>query len=227
MKNIKWLLIAVLLLKIATYTLRVIFNPNTKEVEQFINKEVYRKHNDHSMDFWDIRGAFEYHAYISSDTMRHYLWKQNDDKWSGYDRTRFQDNARYFRTLDIDFPKTADLYLKSYPVSLQNAVAEESAKHEILLMLDKLEKGPRIYNRHNLIGLLSYAEFVSDSMRVSLVPFVFPSQILYNPFCQCGSQVLLTKNNPFYYTGSLTNCKCTFQNPISKEIQVYDLQRIE
>ncbi|MGB4849744.1 MAG: hypothetical protein WBP41_17595 [Saprospiraceae bacterium] len=226
MKILKWVLLSVCVLKVVSFTLCLIFNPNTKEIRQFFEKELSRKYNEHSFDIGLIGGASDQYDIISRDSTNKYLRNQDEDKWPELTRTRLQDYSRYLNSIDPSWKKSPDIDLKCYPIILRNTVAEEAAKREVLAHFKNLPHQIDDFNQTHLIGLLTGINAYSDSMQVMLVPFGFESQLQFD-YCKCDSQNISEKNNPFYYIGSLFNWKCTFQHPITKEIQVYDLKTVE
>lgn len=201
-------------------------NPDAKEIDQFSKSELSRKYNDHSIDIGYISGSSEMVKDIARDSTKKYLGKQDAEDLPAFNRTRFQDYAKYLRTFNSTLQNENGININNYPKFLRNTVAEENAKREIISQLNDMRLGNDDFYRTQVVGLLTGINIYPDSMQVRLVPFGFATELQFD-YCVCGSKTVSGKKNPFFYTGSLTNWECTFQHPKTKEIQVYDLETVE
>lgn len=226
MKILKRLLITVCVLKLVSLTLLLTFYPHTKEINHFLKNELSRKYNEHSSEAGLIAVLSSEYKEISLDSIKCMLANRSESHWPKLNRTWFQDYARYLNTIDTSWEKSSDIDLKCYPKSLQNTVAEENAKREVLAHFKNFNHDRDDFNHIELMGLITGINVYSDSMQIMLVPFEFEKQLQFD-YCKCDSETISEKNNPFYYTGSLFNWACTFHHPITKEIQVYDLKTVE
>ena len=226
MKTLLWILLSVCILKVISFTSCLICNQNSKEIKEFFKRELSRKHNEHWIKKGYIGAGSEEYKVISRDSTTHYLRNYQDDKWPEFERTRFQDYARYLQTLDTFWQEELNIHLRNYPRMLRTTVAEERAKREIYLHFKNLRSPIPKFARMKLNGLVSAIDISSENMHVTLVPFAYESHISFDS-CQCGSQIFLSKDNPFYYTGTLLNWQCMYQHPKSDEVQVYDLRQVE
>lgn len=226
MNLLKWILLAVCVLKVVSFTLCLILNPDAKEIDQFFKSELFRKYNAHSMDKGYISVSSEMIKAIARDSIEKYLRKRDAEEWPTIKRMKFQDYAKYLRSFHTITQNENNIDLNKYPKLLRNTVAEENAKREIYSQLNNLDPGGYDFKRTNLIGLLTGINIYPDSMQVRLVPFEFATELQFDS-CVCRSKNVSIKNNPFIYAGSLSNWKCTFQHPKTMEIQVYDLKTVE
>lgn len=178
------------------------------------------------MDIGDISGSSEMIQAIARDSTKKYLGYRDNDPWPAFKRTRFQDYANYLRPLDPIWQDKAEIELIRYPKILHNTIAEENARRQIFKHLKNIQLETTLLRNSTLKGMITGIDYSNDSLRINLIPFFFSSQLPFDS-CHCGQFTLPSKQNPFYYSGSLKNWICTYKHPKDKEIQTYNLKPIE
>lgn len=227
MNLLKWVLIAVCVLKAVSFTICTILNSDSKELDQFFKAELIRKYTEHSsVALGNISRAAGEIKRIARDSTRNILRNRDADIELNSNRNIFQNYVKYIRQFDTIWHGDTLIDLNNFPELLRNTVSEENAKREIFTHFKNIQPEVSLYGLVNFRGMITGIDYYKDSLQLNLIPFIFDSHLPFDS-CICGSKTLITKRNPFYYSGSLTSWECIYKHPKSNEIQTYGLKAIE
>lgn len=221
---IKGILFTVCFVKIILVVLSINSNQKIREIELFYQEELTRKYIAHSDDAGQMMSLPYVYKEVSKDSTKILLSKPSKSEYQIFERVKFQEYARYIRSLNSTPHNQTSINLRDFPNLLQNTVAEEGAKREIDHYYDILYKDgiPFYQKKYILKGVITDIEKSNDSLYLNMTPFAYsPTPDFDN--CQCKSKTHKISRIPFYYTGSLSNWRCKFQNSVTNKDQVIGL----
>lgn len=213
MRKLIIILFAIGVFKIISIISLKIFGRHNAEYYEFIDREFTIKRKEHYSDQYYLRHLTAYNSKIPPllrQKLEKYDIRNNED--SLLNRIWFQVYAQSLNLKDSSFEK------RSYPVLLQNTVAEEITKNRILRHYqDNKWIRPEPDQNQKVKGIINRILKTGDSLSVWISPFSYDGAAIYNN-CQANSKSVPVHSNPFFYKGSLSHFSCEIQNQETDEI---------
>lgn len=217
MKTLIILLLASVLVKVASLTLRINSSKEDKEIRGFYENESFRKFLEHDYDYKILRMLTR-----ESKNMPFAIKERSKDKPQLQqrdeilNRTWYQDYLKIFKDSMSLSDSIVIINTNKFPEMLQNTALEENAKNEIWRISHQHNWFENEFDPSEVKGMIKNIKLYHDSLSLEIAPFYFTRHQLFDA-CVHHEKSIPIESNPFYYKGSLHNWRCTALNPVTNK----------